>query len=169
LILLAVYGLISLASYLIHKKQHLAMIGLVLVILVAQLQVIQDMSDLHPYEYMYFSPLIGGVPGANGQYEMDYYGVCNKPAAQWLAHHYTQYTTQRSPTITASFNNQLVTRYLPSVFKTNKKHPDFYISITRFGLEKRFPSYKIIHTEGIEGYIACVVEVKPSLGIRRFS
>ncbi len=77
LILLAVYGLISLVSYLLHKKQKLAVAGLVLVVMVAQLQVIKDMHDLHPYEYMYFSPIIGGVPGASGQYEMDYWGVCN--------------------------------------------------------------------------------------------
>ncbi len=162
LILLAVYGLISLVSYLLHKKQKLAVAGLVLVVMVAQLQVIKDMHDLHPYEYMYFSPIIGGVPGASGQYEMDYWGVCNKPAAQWLAHNYRKYTTQQSPTVTTAFSDELVTLYLPNVFKIDQQHPDFYISMTRYGLENRFPSYKIIHTESIEGYVACVIKVKPS-------
>jgi len=162
LILLAVYGLISLVSYLMQKKQKVAVVGLVVVVLIAQWQVIRDMNNLHPYEYMYFSPLVGGVPGANGQYEMDYWGICNKPAAEWLARNYKKYTTQQFPTIEISFNHPAqATAYLPRVFKVSQNHPDFYIAMTRLHLDHLFPSYRVIHTEGIEGYVACVVKAKP--------
>ena len=121
------------------------------------------MQDLHPYEYMYFSPLIGGVAGANGQYEMDYWGICNKPAGEWLAQNYTKYTGKQSPTVAASFITQLMP-YLPDVFHESAPgvKPDFYVSITRWGLDKQFPLYKIIHTEGVEGYVACVVKINPA-------
>jgi hypothetical protein len=161
LILLAVYGFMGLFAYLVRKKQTIAVIGLVLVVLLAQLQVIGDMNALHPYEYMYFSPLVGGVPGANGQYDMDYWGICNKPAAEWLARNYKKYTHDTSPTITAPFMGQ-VTPYLPTVFKSGGSKPDFYISTTRFGLDKQFPLYKTIHTEVVQGYVACVIKAKPS-------
>ncbi len=38
----------------------------------------------HPYEYIYFNEFVGGVNGAYGDYEMDYYGHSLRPAAQWL-------------------------------------------------------------------------------------
>ena len=84
-------------TFLAYHKQKLVVVGLVGLSLVAQVQVIKDMQDLHPYEYMYFSPLIGGVAGANGKYEMDYWGICNKPAGEWLAQNYTKYTGKQSP------------------------------------------------------------------------
>jgi len=64
---------------------------------------------LHPYEYMYFSPLVGGVPGATGKYDMDYWGVCNKLSAEWLASNYTKYMYHPSPTVFAPFTDELVT------------------------------------------------------------
>jgi hypothetical protein len=150
-------------TFLAYHKQKLVVAGLVLLGLVTQVHVIKDMQDLHPYEYIYFSPLIGGVAGANGQYEMDYWGVCNKPAGEWLAQNYTKYTGKQSPTVEASFITQLMP-YLPDVFheSTPGVKPDFYVSITRWGRDKQFPSYKIIHTEGVEGYVACVVKINPA-------
>jgi Tfp pilus assembly protein PilF len=40
----------------------------------------------HPYESMYFTPLIGGVDGAFKQYEMDYWGVSVRAATEWIDH-----------------------------------------------------------------------------------
>jgi tetratricopeptide (TPR) repeat protein len=36
------------------------------------------------YPYVYFNPLIGGVQGAYGEYEMDYWGVSVKQAIDWM-------------------------------------------------------------------------------------
>jgi hypothetical protein len=162
LLLLAVYGFMRVLTFLAYHKQKLIVTGLVVLSLVAQIQVIKDMQDLHPYEYMYFSPLIGGVAGANGKYEMDYWGICNKPAGEWLAQNYTKYTGKQSPTVKAPYITQLMP-YLPGTFHESAPgvKPDFYVSITRWGLDKQFPSYKTIHTEGVEGYVACVVKVNP--------
>ena len=161
LVLLGAYGFINLVNHLICKKNGLAVIGLLLVVLLTQLQVVKDMHDIHPYEYMYFSPLIGGVRGANGRFEMDYWGICNKPAAEWLAHNYRKYTAQQFPTIDTSFNPDQATVYLPKRFGVDGNEPDFYIAMTRFNLKEEFPSYRIIHTEVVQGYIACVVKAKP--------
>jgi hypothetical protein len=40
------------------------------------------MSQLHPYEYIFANNLIGGVRGAYGRYESDYWGSSFKEAAQ---------------------------------------------------------------------------------------
>ncbi len=38
----------------------------------------------HPVEYVYFNPAAGGVKGAFGKYETDYYMLSTRPAAEWL-------------------------------------------------------------------------------------
>ena len=38
----------------------------------------------HPHEYIYFNQLVGGIKGAYGNYETDYYGNCIKAATEWL-------------------------------------------------------------------------------------
>ncbi len=39
----------------------------------------------HPYESVYFNPIVGGVDGAFGYYEMDYWGNSLRRTAEWLA------------------------------------------------------------------------------------
>jgi hypothetical protein len=45
------------------------------------------MADLHPYEYLYFNGLVGGLPGAEGKFETDYWGAAYREAAIWLKTH----------------------------------------------------------------------------------
>ncbi len=42
---------------------------------------------LHPYEYIYYNQLVGGTGGAQGKYEMDYWGTSYREAALWLNDH----------------------------------------------------------------------------------
>ncbi len=42
---------------------------------------------LHPYQYIYYNSLIGGVAGAFRRYEMDYWGTSFRAAAAYLNHH----------------------------------------------------------------------------------
>ncbi len=42
------------------------------------------MARLHPYQYVYFNPLAGGVAGAKGNYMLDYWGLAFKQAADGL-------------------------------------------------------------------------------------
>ncbi|MCA9750406.1 MAG: hypothetical protein KC414_14950, partial [Romboutsia sp.] len=45
---------------------------------------INQMKNLHPYEYIYFNELIGGVRNANNKFEIDYYGASYKEAVEWI-------------------------------------------------------------------------------------
>ncbi len=40
--------------------------------------------ELHPYEYVYYNEIVGGVQGANGKYEMEYWGTSLTHAMQQL-------------------------------------------------------------------------------------
>jgi hypothetical protein len=160
LLLLAVYGFLSLFRVLREQKKQVLLVGLILLTLLSQGQVVKDMYDIHPYEYTYFSPLIGGIPGASGKYEMDYWGICNKPAAEWLAQNYRRYTDKENPTVTNAFSQDQIMLYLPNTFRVDGGTPDFYISLTRFDMEKHFSKYKVIHQESVQGHVTCVVKVK---------
>jgi hypothetical protein len=45
---------------------------------------VAGMVRLHPYEYVYFNDLIGGVRGAQSQYMLDYWGLAFKQAGNAL-------------------------------------------------------------------------------------
>ncbi len=59
---------------------RLVLVGLVLLML----QPLYFMIRYHPMQALYFSPIVGGVSGAFGNYEIDYYGVGVKSALDWL-------------------------------------------------------------------------------------
>ena len=163
MILLAAYGLFSLCSLLLLRRQLLARILLALVVMTTcfiYLFLIKDMSDLHPYEYTYFNALVGGVPGATGKYDSDYWRICSMNSAQWLANNYRQFTRKQNPTVTSFPVPLQVLLYLPTYFSKDDSHPDFYIGSMKDGFDKRFPNYRIIHTESIGGQVPdCVVKM----------
>jgi hypothetical protein len=69
------------------KTQHAITFCLMgLLVLLAALQ-IAAMVRLHPYEYIYANQLEGGVQGAYGKYELDYWGSSFKEAAERLQAH----------------------------------------------------------------------------------
>jgi hypothetical protein len=39
---------------------------------------------LHPYEYIYYNAFIGGEAGAFRRFELDYWGISYREAADWL-------------------------------------------------------------------------------------
>lgn len=159
LILLAVYGFLSLFHWLHQRKQFVLASALILLLLGNTLWLVRDMAALHPYEYLYFSPLVGGVAGANGQYEMDYWNTCQKPASQWLGTHYQQFVVDHTDTPTIQARNiafQYMT-YLPAPFRAVTARPDFLIDIAPFTPPQSITQYQLIHTESVEGVPLCKV------------
>lgn len=45
------------------------------------------MIRLHPYQYVYFNSLVGGLKGAFRQYETDYWGLGFKEGTLWFNDH----------------------------------------------------------------------------------
>jgi len=44
----------------------------------------------HPYQITYFNELVGGVKGATGKYDLDYWGTSQKAAVEWVNMHALQ-------------------------------------------------------------------------------
>ena len=166
MILLAAWGFLTLCRLLWQRPQRIVRLLVVLVIIAAGINyglIFKTMNDLHPYEYTYFNELVGGIEGAKGNYDLDYWRICTKPAAQWLSAHYQSLTHNPHPTVTSSPFAFLALDYMPSAFSENDSNPDFYIGSMHDNLDQLFPNYTIIHTERIDGQIsACVVKMRPS-------
>ncbi len=166
MILIAVYGFVQTVTYLAHKKQQmvkLAAVGLVIVTLASYVLVVKDMVELSPFEYLYFSPVIGGISGANGKFDTDYWATCSKQASEWLAQNYRHYTSKSAPTLQGKPLLSQMLPYLPSTFHENDTHPDFYIASTRANDDRGFPTYTAIHIVAAGGVPLCVVKVNPAI------
>ena len=61
---------------------NLALRLLILVLITAP--GIYSIITLHPYQYVYFNSLVGGVRGAYGNYELDYWATSYREAAEFL-------------------------------------------------------------------------------------
>jgi len=107
-----------------------------------------DMARLHPYQYVYYNRLSGGLAGAEGRFETDYWGTAFREAAEVLAAYLPE--QQRPWRITMEPPlNVLVERYGKPVIpppklvepflgeqiilvrSDGKPAPDFYIASTR--------------------------------------
>ncbi len=65
------------------KNNKLQFIGLIAVVLLS-FSPIKHTINNHPYEYVYFNEIAGGVKSAYGNYEMDYYFHSLREATEWI-------------------------------------------------------------------------------------
>lgn len=113
---------------------------------------IGTMVKIHPYQYVYFNHYIGGLPGAHGKYETDYWAASYKEAVEELVI-YLNSTRNSCPLptykILASGPKYPLVYYFPKNFSytSDESKADFYISIERYGAHK-----------AVDGKIVAVVE-----------
>ncbi|HQH25930.1 MAG TPA: hypothetical protein PLP17_00925, partial [Oligoflexia bacterium] len=62
-----------------------AMRVLVILLSIFYLRIAAYAWRLYPYQYVYFNDLIGGLAGAHGRFETEYWGTSFKEAVLWLA------------------------------------------------------------------------------------
>jgi hypothetical protein len=111
------------------------------------LLVLFDMARVHPYEYLYFNRLYGGLPAANGNFETDYWGASFREGFDWVVHNVPQ--TSKKPVKVAVCNaspGQWQLEYLRERWGVNKKYVvvkgeqkahKIYLGFTRGDCHKR--------------------------------
>lgn len=164
LILLAAYGLVRGVTALYRRRQlasRVAAVGLAVLTLGSYMLVVADMIALSPYEYIYFSPVVGGLAGARGNFPLDYWATCGRASAEWLSEHYQEYTSNPAPTVSGPTSDPgLIRPFLPPSFRA-ARNPDFYIGFTRGANAESYPTYTVIHTVAAQGVPLCVIKVSP--------
>ena len=106
---------------------------------------------LHPYEYVYFNRLVGGLPGAYGRYETDYWGESYREAVELLVRRVASETEAPPPPYRVSLCSNPVsgTYFFPPYLSLagNAEEADFFIATTRFRCH-----------ESLDGDVLAVVE-----------
>ena len=131
----------------------------------------------HPYEYIYFNEVFGGVKNAYGNYELDYYYHSTKEATTWLKKYIAdQHKTDKDTTLTASnFNGYsyymkdekgVKTNY-SRFYERNGIDWEYYICINThihpYQLKNNFwPPVGTIHTITVDGKPICAIIKRPS-------
>ena len=123
----------------------------------------------HPYEIVYFNPLIGGIKGARGNYEMDYYYHSTREASEKLKK-YIQIHNEDSITVAGNFETAWFFRNFPAVTKNiytpyyykNSKDWDYNIItaayMTPFSLQpEKWPPENSIITIDVDKVPVCAV------------
>jgi hypothetical protein len=112
-----------------HRFLHKAV---VLIIAAAYLRIGAAAWRLHPYEYVYFNDFIGGLAGAAGRFETEYWGTSFKEGALWLAA-----KPVSAPIRVASSQHWFSTAYYlrqsssALEYTADRLHADYYLSTLR--------------------------------------
>lgn len=118
------------------RRGLVAGIALVLAVLVADVGV--SIVRLYPYEYVYYNRLAGGVAGAEGRYELEYWGVSYREAVRLLVSHLERTEPEKfgkeNYRVTVFGPRESARPFFPPNFRlsTSVRESDFYISFTRF-------------------------------------
>ncbi len=82
IVLLAATGFSRLYDY--YRSLNLIKWSIALFVLIMSWHPVKFMALNHRYSYIYYNQLIGGLRGAYGNYETDYYYVSQTEASKWL-------------------------------------------------------------------------------------
>lgn len=131
------------------KKVQKIIIGLaaVHIILVSYAYV-----TLHPYHYMYFNAFVGGLPGADTQFETDYWGMSDKEAIEWLNTYLASHNIESAKVASCSRSDSLQA-YLDPQHKdvnNNIESAEFFVCYGRFHSLKEIDG-EVIHTVERQG------------------
>lgn len=110
----------------------------------------REMILLHPYEYIYFNSIVGGLKGANGLYETDYWGKSMKEGLRWIYQNRDKLRWADGKVHISSCIPHLTVSYLNDKIIQDAKDFDIYMCITRWYGDKMFKGH-IIHVVEREG------------------
>lgn len=107
--------------------------------------IIYNIITLHPYQYMYFNALIGGLRGAYMRFETEYWGAAHQEGIQWFSENIAHNDNKYYYVFTCADKEQNVAFYSKNMKYRRGDKDDYKICTTRW--QKREPTKNsIIHT-----------------------
>ena len=117
--------------------------GMIVAMLLLSVSPIRFMIANHPYYYLYYNQLVGGIDGAYTNYEMDYYYVSQTEASHWLI----DYLKEKKDT------GRIKVKATYSVLWEFRKHPEVVSSYFRYDERSNFDwDYAIVVNRYISPY-----------------
>jgi len=120
-------------------------------------QIVFDMVSLHPYEYIYFNRVSGGLANAYKRYDTEYWGFSMRPAMEWLNQNDKSKTkvlvggpldgakvfADPSLRVIGVIGNSDTTLAELNRMKISK--PYYYLAMPRFNLQSAFPECEVVY------------------------
>ncbi len=140
-----------------RKTLHIVFISC---LVISTFPIITDMMALHPYEYIYFNRVSGGLANAKGRYETEYWGLSLREAVEWLNQHVEVHDIKTQPVVMISGPFEAAAAFsspklaiLPAEFFSrpenqqllSKQDEFYYIAIPRGLSQEQFPDCKVIY------------------------
>ena len=149
-----------------HRFVRIAGIGLMLIL---SFHPVKFMAGNHPYYYLYYNQLVGGLKGAYGNYETDYYYHSMREGAEWLQEYLKNKQNGKEVIVGANFpiqwffrnNNEIEFKYF--TYQSRSSHDwDYAIVANSYILpwqlkNNLWPPANTIHTITADGVPVCAV------------
>ncbi len=116
IVLIAASGFNFLFDY--FKNKRYIKWGIVLLIAFLSVHPLKYMIKNIPYSYIYYNQLVGGLAGAYGNFETDYYYVSQTEASEWLLEYLKEKKINDTVKIKATYSVSWLFRHHPE-FKTS--------------------------------------------------
>lgn len=161
LAVLAAFGAERLAGALAGRlPRAAALVG------VAFLLPLPALARLHPYQYTYFNAFVGGVAGAAGRYDTDYWLSSYKEAIEWINRQPLPAGRRLRVAVAATAASrwcadhyarpELEIRTVVEAQRDPDWRYEIFLATTRFGMSERATA-PIVHTVGRDGAVFAVV------------
>lgn len=129
-------------------RRRLAKLALVAGLITLALPIVVDMTQLHPYEYVYFNRAVGGLAAASEGFETDYWGLSMAEAVIWLNQHQDRALplVSTEPLLAVDLLADEDLTVIPyDEFEPNGQ-PFYYLSIPRWGWHQRFAECPVVYS-----------------------
>ncbi len=124
--------------------------------------IISDMVTLHPYEYVYFNRISGGLVQANNRYETDYWGLSMRDGMEWINNN----SIADAIVVSSSQLHSSKTFAKPNINvishgkfkKLGATQPFYYIARPRWDFQERFPECPVVYSVKRQGIPLTIVK-----------
>jgi hypothetical protein len=107
------------------------------------------MAALHPYEYIYFNRIFGGLPAAYDRFETDYFGLSLREGMEWInrvSDSGARVVIGRSVHSAEAFAEEgIVVVSLREYDEGEFARPFYYISRPHVALLQKFPECPVVY------------------------
>lgn len=158
-VLLSCLSAFGFIEFLRNSKHKIAKFVIILIFGIFGLKLIYDLKKLHPYEYIYFNELVGGLKGASNKFETDYWGACQKEAFNYLIKN-RDLTNKKLYVVFAHGVGDPIYYSHKYKFYFSNDDVDYVIAIKRWGIADRFlkdSNYSLIYEVKRDGVPLCFV------------
>ncbi|WP_224411170.1 hypothetical protein [Oscillatoria salina] len=130
-------------------KKNLKIIAVTFIVIVYS-AIAAEMIALHPYQYIYFNRISGGLPAAHGHYDTEYWGLSLREGIEWI----NQQNTPPNTTVLVNgflYSAQLYAAPNLNLIDYKKTQPTtlpkpfYYLAWSRWNAPEKLPQCKIVH------------------------